>query len=89
MEYIVQNITTNATTEIDVADHKLSYKTITLVNSNIAGNPVTVNLYLENKINAAERFAILTNLVIPGGTSLELGNTELEYLNPLTIYIRG
>jgi hypothetical protein len=102
MEYIAQNITTPTTTEIEISDLKLSYKTITLVNT--ANNPtLVVDLYLENRYDPAERFYILSGTQIPAATSLELGSTDLEYLNTsrklmitsnsptgdLTIFIRG
>ena len=102
MEYIAQNITATLPTEIEISDYKLSYKTITLVNT--ANNPsLLVDLYLENRHDPTERFYILSGTQIPAATSLELGSADLEYLNTsrklmvvsnsgtgdLTIFIRG
>ena len=81
MEYIVQNITTSLTTEVTISDNRLSYNTLTLVNSNLGGLPINVTLYLESRVDPGERFYILTATQIPGTTSLELGSGDLSYLN--------
>jgi|2_EtaG_2_1085320.scaffolds.fasta_scaffold04134_2 hypothetical protein len=78
MKYTVQNIIDNIPVEVFFDE---SINLLTLVNTSPAGLPVNVNLYLQNRINLAEIHYILLNTQIPAGTSLELGSTEMQYLN--------
>ena len=78
MEYTVQNITDNIPVEIDITK---SINTLTLINTSPGGFPVIVHVYLENRVNPLEIHYILRNTQIPAGTSLELGSTEIQYLN--------
>ena len=78
MEYTVQNIIDNIPVEIDITK---SINTLTLINTSPGGLPVTIHLYLQNNITPLDIHYILRNTQIPAGTSLELGSTEMQYLN--------
>ena len=75
--YDVQNITTNLATEIEFEN---SFELITLTNSSFPTVPVTIDLYLE-AVDPSINYFILRTTQIPAGTSLELGISDIKYLD--------